>query len=220
MRPDTDWCLPNMPEGSIQSFSSYAETDRSRLSCTPICYHKQKGRDLLQNKGAPTQTFWKIIWSFSLSIAPSTLTAKLLTRKKASLRNKKTLSCKCDQFDVDNFSLPVSLAASRVPHSFSTGPHQVCRFSFCPVDIFTISCSSHLNGWMDNLVVNDACYILHTLFPACLLVTSWYLVSSRYKCVIVFVCSDSAVRTGRARQHFSMAAGCWLMPVKDFVCLL
>ena len=50
MRPDTDWCLPNMPEGSIQPFSSYAETDRSRLSCTPICYHKQKGRYLLQNK--------------------------------------------------------------------------------------------------------------------------------------------------------------------------
>ena len=71
-----------MPEGSIQSFSSYAETDRSRLSCTPICYHKQKGRDLLQNKGAPTQTFWIRIWSFSLSIAPSTLTAKLLTKKK------------------------------------------------------------------------------------------------------------------------------------------
>ena len=42
-----------MPEGSIQSFSSYAETDRSRLSCTPICYHKQKGRDLLQNKVGP-----------------------------------------------------------------------------------------------------------------------------------------------------------------------
>ena len=47
------WCLPNKPEWSKQSFSSYAETDRSRLACTPICYHKQKGRDLLQNKVDP-----------------------------------------------------------------------------------------------------------------------------------------------------------------------
>ena len=42
--------LANIPEWSRQSFSSYAETDRSRLSCTTICYHKQKGRDLLQNR--------------------------------------------------------------------------------------------------------------------------------------------------------------------------
>ena len=90
------------------------ETDRSRLSCTPICYHKQKRRDLLQNKVGPPQIFWKRIWSVSHSIAPSTLTAKLLTREKASLRNKKRLSCKCDQLYLDNFSLPVSLAATRV----------------------------------------------------------------------------------------------------------
>ena len=51
------WCLPNMPEWSKQSYSSYAETDRSRLDCTPICYHKQKGRYLLQNKVDPHSDF-------------------------------------------------------------------------------------------------------------------------------------------------------------------
>ena len=51
------WCLPNMPEWSRLSFSSYAETDRSRLVCTPMCYHKQKGRDLLQNKVDPHSDF-------------------------------------------------------------------------------------------------------------------------------------------------------------------
>ena len=114
-----------MPEGSIQLFSSYADTGRSRLSCTPICYHKQKGRDLLQNKVGPHSDFLEKnlvclaqyrskytnrktvdIWN--------NISENMLTRKKASLRNKNTLSCKCDQFDVDNFSLPVSLAAYRV----------------------------------------------------------------------------------------------------------
>ena len=94
--------------------------------------------------------------------------------------------------------------------SFSTGPRQVCRFSFVSSrDVHHLLFLTF--EWMDNLVVDDACYILHTLLPACLLVTSWYLVSSRSKCVIAFVCSDSAVRTGRARQYFSMAAGCWLL---------
>ena len=140
-----------------------------------------------------TQTFWKRIWSVSHSIAPSTLTAKRLTTGTESLRNKNTLSCKCYQFYVATFSLPVSLAATRVvPIPF---PRALTR----------------------SADLDDACYIIHTLLPACLLVTSWYLVSSRSKCVIDFVCSDSAVRTGRAHQYFSMAAGCLIMPVKDLV---
>ena len=85
------WCLPNMPEWSKQSFSSNAETDRSRIACTPVCYHKEKGRDLLHNKVGATQTFWKRIRSVLHGIAPSTLTAQLLTREKASIRNSKTL---------------------------------------------------------------------------------------------------------------------------------
>ena len=179
--------------------------------CPALLYAITNRKDELsfRIRWAPTQTFWKRIWSVPHSIAQSTLTAKLLTREKASLRNKKTLSCKCDQFYVDNFSLPVSLAATRVvPIPFPRALTRSADLALWPVEMFTISCSSHLNGWVDNLVVDDACYILHTLFPACLLVTSWYLVSSRYKCVIVFVCSDSAVRTGRARKYFSMAAGC------------
>ena len=100
------------------------------------------------------------------------------------------------------------------PHSFSTGPHQACIFSFCPVDMFTISSSSHLNGWIIWLLMTPVIFFTPSFQLAC---TSWYLVSSRSKCVIAYVCSASAVRTGRARQYFSMYAGCWLMPVKDLV---
>ena len=35
-----------------------------------------------------TQTFWKRIWYVSHCIVPSTLTTKLLTREKASMRNR------------------------------------------------------------------------------------------------------------------------------------
>ena len=92
------------------------------------------------------------------------------------------------------------------PHSYSTGPHQVCRFSFVACQdvhrlLFVIF------EWMDHLVVDDdACYIIHPLFSACLWVSSWCLVSFRSKCVIAFVCSHSAVRTVRARQYFTMVA--------------
>ena len=150
-------------------------------------------------------------------ICSITLTAKLMTREKASLRIRNTLSVKCDQFYVDNFSLPVSLAATRVvpipfPRALTRSADLAFSLSRCSLYLLFLTFE-----WMDILVVDDVCYILHTLHPACLLVTSWYLVSSRSKFAIAFVCSDSVVRTGRTRQYFSMAAGCWLMPVKDLV---
>ena len=112
----------------------------------------------------PTQTFWKRIWSVSHSIAPSTLTAKLFTREKASLRNRKTLSGKCYQFYVDNFSLSVSLAATMVvPIPFP----RACRFSFCPVEMFTISCSSHLNGWIIWLLMTPVIFFTPSIQLAC-----------------------------------------------------
>ena len=149
------------------------------------------------------------MWSVSHSIAPSTLTSKLLTREKASLRNRKTLSGKCDQFYVDNFSLPVSLAATRVvPIPF---PRALTRSTDLAFALSRCSPSPVPHIWMDGyMVVDDACYILHTLHPACLLVTSWYLVSSRSKCGIAFVCCDSAVRTGRT-QNPVFLHGCWLL---------
>ena len=102
------------------------------------------------------------------------------------------------------------------PHSYSTSPHQVCRFSF-------VACRDghHLLFLiferMDHLVADDACYIIHALFSDRLFVSSWCLGSSRSKCGIAFVCSDSAVRTVRARQCFTMVAGWWLMPVESLV---
>ena len=102
------------------------------------------------------------------------------------------------------------------PHSYSTGPHQVCRFSF-------VACRDvhHLLflifECMDHLVADDACYIIHILFSDRLLVSSWCLVSSRSKYCIAFVCSDSAVRTVRARQYFTMVAGWWIMYVESLV---
>ena len=135
-----------MPEGSIQSFSSYAETDRSMLSCTPICYHKQKGRDLLQNK-VDSDFLENNLVCLAQYCSKYTITAKRLTRGTASLRNKNTLSCKCDQFYVDNFSLPVSLAATRVvPIPFPRALTRSADLALWPVEMFTISCSSHFNG--------------------------------------------------------------------------
>ena len=173
--------------------------------CHALLYAITNRKDEISFRIRWTQTFWKIMWSVSHSIAPSTLTAKRLTRGTASLRNKNTLSRKCDQFYVDNFPLPVSLAATRVvPIPFPRALTRSADLALWPVEMFTISCSSHFNGWIIWLLMTPVIYIIHTLLPACLLVTSWYLVSSRPKCVIAFVCSDSV----RARQYFSMAAGC------------
>ena len=115
MRPDTDYdaCLICHKGAYSHSRLMQKLTDQGYPA---LLYAITNRKDVIsfRIRWAPTQIFWKRIWSVSHSIAPSTLTAKLLTREKASLRNKKTLSCKCDQFYVDNFSLPVSLAATRV----------------------------------------------------------------------------------------------------------
>ena len=70
-------CLPNMPEGSRQSFLSHAETDRSRVSFPPTCYHHNKAQCLIDTSewgGTP------IILS---GIAPCRSNyAKLLTKEK------------------------------------------------------------------------------------------------------------------------------------------
>ena len=109
--------------------------------CHALLYAITNRKDEISFRIRWTQTFWKIIWFDSHCIAPSTLTAKRLTRGTASLRNKNTLSYKCDQFYMDNFSLPVSLAATRVvPRS--------ADLALWPVEMFTISCSSHINGWI------------------------------------------------------------------------
>ena len=175
--------------------------------CHALLYAITNRKDEISFRIRWTQTFWKIIWSVSHSIAPSTLTATRLTRGTASLRNKNTLSCKCDQFYVDKFSLPVSLAATRVvPIPFPRALTRSADLALWPVEMFTISCSSHFNGWIIWLLMTPF-YIIHTLFPACLLVTSWYLVSSRSKCVIAFVCSDSAVRTGKLASIYPWLLG-------------
>ena len=104
----------------------------------------------------PTQTFWKRIGCVSHGIPPSTLTEKLLTREKASMRNRKTICCTCDQFYVATFSLPVSLAATRaVPNPFPRALAGSADLALWPVKMFTISCSFE---WMDHLVVDSACY--------------------------------------------------------------
>ena len=134
-----------MPEGSIQSFSSYAETDRSRLSCTPICYHKQKGRDLLQNKVGPHSDLLEKNLVCLAQYRSKYTNRKTVDQRKTSLRNRKTLSGKCDQFYVDNFSLPVSLAATRVvPIPFPRALARSADLALWPVEMFIISCSSHI----------------------------------------------------------------------------
>ncbi len=115
MRPDTDYDACLICQKGTYSHSRLVQklTNQSNPALL-YAITNRKDEISFRIRLAPTQTFWKRIWSVSNTIAPSTLTAKLLTREKASLRNKKTLSCKCDQFYVDNFSLPVYLAATRV----------------------------------------------------------------------------------------------------------
>ena len=100
--------------------------------------------------------------------APSTLTTIMLTREKASLRNKKTLCCKCDQFYVATFSLPVSLAATRaVPIPFPPALARSVDLALSPVEMFTISCSSHLNGWISWLLMTPVIFFTPSFRLAC-----------------------------------------------------
>ena len=150
MQPDTDYdaCLICRKGAYSHSRLMQKLTDQG---CPALLYAITNRKDEIsfRIRWAPTQTFWKIIWSVSHSIAPSTLTAKRLTRGTASLRNKNTLSCKCDQFYVDNFSLPVSHAATRVVYiPFLRALTRSADLALWPVEMFTISCSSHFNGWI------------------------------------------------------------------------
>ena len=152
---------------------------------------------------------------FRLSVCLAWYCSKYTNRKTVDQRKSKFTKqedsyCKCDQFCVDTFSLPVSLAATgAVPIPIPRALTRFCRFSF-------VACRDvhHLLflifEWMDRLVADDACYIIRALFSDRLLVSSWCLVSSRSKCGIAFVWSDSAVRIVRARQCFTMVAGWWL----------
>ena len=115
MQPDTDYdpCLICQKGAYSHSRLMQKLTDQSYPALL-YAITNRKDEITFIIRWVPTQTFWKRIWSVSHSIAPTTQIAKLLTREKASLRNRKTLSGKCDQFYVDNLSLPVSLAATRV----------------------------------------------------------------------------------------------------------
>ena len=163
MRPDTDRCLPNMPEGSIQSSSSYAETDRSRLSCTPICYHKQKGRYLLQNK--VDSDFLE-----NNLVCLAQYRSKYTNRKTVDQRNSKFTKQEYTfpQFYVDNFSLPVYLAATRVvPIPFPRALTRSADLALWPVEMFTISCSSHFNGWIIWLLMTPVILFTPSFQLAC-----------------------------------------------------
>ena len=136
--------------------------------CHAFLYAITNRKDDISFRIRWTQTFWKIIWSVSHSIAPSTLTAKRLTRGTASLRNKTTISCKCDQFYVDNFSLPVSLAATRVvPIPFPRALTRSADLALWPVEMFTISCSSHFNGWIIWLLMTPVILFTPSFQLAC-----------------------------------------------------
>ena len=136
--------------------------------CHALLYAITNRKDEISFRIRWTQTFWKRIWSVSHSIAPSTLTAKRLTTGTESLRNKNTLSCKCDQFYVDNLSLPVSLAATRVvPIPFPRALTRSADLALWPVDMFTISCSSHFNGWIIWLLMTPVILFTPSFQLAC-----------------------------------------------------
>ena len=95
MRPDTDYdaCLICQKGAYSHSRLMQKLTGYPALLCA-ITYRKD---EIFRIRWAPTQTFWKRIWSVSHSIAPSTLTAQQLTREKASIRYSKTLRSSTSQ---------------------------------------------------------------------------------------------------------------------------
>ena len=135
-----------MPEGSRESFSSYAETDRSNFKVILYSYNyitnitDEISLRLLRMRWTP----------FRLSVCLAWYCSKYTNRKTVDQRKSKFTKqedsyCKCDQFCVDTFSLPVSLAATgAVPIPIPRALTRFCRFSF-------VACSPspvpHI--WMD-----------------------------------------------------------------------
>ena len=204
MRPDTDCYACLMCQLGADSHSRLMQklTDQGYPA---LLYAITNRRYLLQNKVDPHSDILEKNLVWHARYRSKYTNYKTVDQRKSKFKNKKTLSCKCDQFYVDNFSLPGSLATT-----FFTCPRQVCRFSF-------VACPD-FNGWFIWLLMTSVIFFtLSASFAACLLMSSSCLVSSRSKCVIAFVCSDTALRTLKARHFVSVAAGCCLMPVKSLV---
>ena len=116
--------------------------------------------------------------------------------------------CKFDQFCVDTFSLPVSLAATgAVPIPIPRAITRSADLALWPVEMFTISCSSYLNGWISWLLTKPV--ILFT--PSFRLAYwcpcgAWVIQIQVWHCLcLIWFCGQNC-KTSPVFHH-----GCWLM---------
>ena len=93
---------------------------------------------------------------------------KTVDQRKSKFTKKNTRCCKCYQSHVDNFSLPVSLAASMAaPIHFPRALTRYADLALWPVEMFTISCSSRLNGWIIWLLMTPVIFFSHSFRLVC-----------------------------------------------------
>ena len=166
------WCLLNMPEVSRQSFSFYAETDISNVklilhSYTSITNIKDEiSFRLLRMRWTPFRHSGKESGLSSMvSLQVHEPQNCLIGKSKFT---KQEDFCKCDQFCVDTFSLPVSPAATgSVPIPIPRALTMSTGLALWPVQMFTISCSSYLNGWIIWLLMTPVILFTPSFRLAC-----------------------------------------------------
>ena len=169
-RPDTDYdaCLICQKGAARQSFPSYAETDRSRLSCTPICYHKQKGRSLLQNEVDSHSDFLE-----KNPVCHARYRSKYANRNTADQKKQVDETRRHFPANVTSFTWIIShclfllLQPGSSPFLFHGPSLRSADLALWPVEMFTISCSSHFNGCIIWLLITPVIFFTPSFRLAC-----------------------------------------------------
>ena len=183
----------------MHSRSMQKPTGQGFHALAPTCYHNNKGQVLIKT----SEWGGKPIRISGIALCRSNYT-KLLTKEKQVCETRRHFAA----YLVASFVAILSRCLFLLLQLSSQALTRSADSALWPVEIFTSSRSSHFNGWIIWLLLTSVIFFRFSAsFEACLLVSSWCLVSSRSKCVIAFVCSEHAVRTGRALKFFSMAAG-------------
>ena len=202
------WCLPNIPEGSKHAFPFHAETDRSRVSCTPTCYHNHKGQVLIDTSewgGTPIRLS-------GIALCRSNCT-KLLTKEKQVCETRRHFAANLVAIFVAILSRCVFLLLQLSSQALTRSADS----ALWPVEIFTSSRSSHFNGWIIWLLLTSVIFFrLSASFEACLPVGVLVVLGVIQIQVCHCLCLlGSSCQNGKSSQVF--LHGSWLMPVKDIV---
>ena len=101
------------------------------------------------------------------------------------------------------FTLSVFLASASASNPFSCVYIKSADADLWPIEMLSSSCSSHIKRLVIYFLTTSV--IFRTLYVILSLALGAQCLVSR--CTITFVCFETAVRHGRARKYFSMAAG-------------